>query len=141
MWISRFRCAACRKIISFLIPTVYKWQRAEHDLQQAVVLKQPYPREEVAAAFSGRTLLRWKQKWLEWCARYQQEICTWLYTLHAFLSPDVTAKQARNPLSYLQALLSQLPGKAPVVVDVVSVCRFGGRSLRSIPHFLSLVFG
>ena len=140
IWIERFRCASCRKVISLLIPTVYKWQRAEHDLQQAVALKQPYPKEEVTEAFSERTLLRWKQKWQEWCGLHLQAICTWLFTLYAFLSTDVTAKQARTPMSYLQALLAQLPGKSPVAVEVVSVCRFGGGQLRSIPHFLSLVF-
>ena len=140
MRIERFRCADCRKVISLLIPTVYKWQRAEHDLQQAVAMQQPYPREEVVEAFSERTLLRWKQQWLEYCGQHLQAICTWLFTLYAFLSADVTAAQARTPLTYLQALLSQLPGKAPAALEVISVCRFGGRALRKIPHFLSLVF-
>ena len=141
MWIERFRCADCHKIISLLVPTVYKWQRAEHDLQQAVAMQQSYSREEVAEAFSERTLLRWKQKWLKWGGLHLQTICTWLFTLYAFLSVDVTANQARTPLTYLQTLLSQRPGKAPAALEVISVCRFGGRSLRSIPHFLSLVFG
>ena len=86
IWIERFRCASCRKVISLLIPTVYKWQRAEHDLQQAVALKQPYPKEEVTEAFSERTLLRWKQKWQEWCGLHLQAICTWLFTLYELLA-------------------------------------------------------
>lgn len=140
LWVQRFRCAACDKVFTFFIPFVYKWQRAEHSLQQAVVLDQPYPKDEVAEAFSERTLKRWKQKWHARSGHYLQAIIQWLFTLYAFLSVNVTAQQARTPLSYLQALLDQLPGKAPVAVKVVSVCRFGGDSLRRLPHFLSLVF-
>lgn len=140
LWVQRFRCVTCGKVFSFFISFLYKWQRAEHSLQQAVVLDQPYPKEEVAEAFSERTLKRWKQKWQARSSHYLQTIIQWLLTLYAFLSVNVTAHQARSPLSYLQALLAQLPGKAPIAVEVVGVCRFGGRSLRRLPHFLSLVF-
>ncbi|MHC1758516.1 MAG: hypothetical protein AB9917_03190 [Negativicutes bacterium] len=140
MWVQRFRCATCGKVFSLFIPIVYKWQRVEHDLQQSVALEEPFHREEVAEAFSGRTLSRWKQKWLAWSLFYLQAITQWLFTLYAFLSVAVTAKQARSPLHYLVALLAQLPGKAPGVVEVLSVCRFGGGSVRKIPQILSLVF-
>lgn len=140
MWVERFRCATCGKVFSLFIPIVFKWQRAEHSLQQAVALEEPFPREEVVLAFSERTLKRWKHKWLDWSGVHLQSIIQWLLTLYAYMSVNVTAIQARTPLSYLQALLAQLPGKAPVAVEVVSVCRFGARSLRRIPHFLSLVF-
>lgn len=140
MWVQRFRCATCGKVFSLLIPIVFKWQRAEHSLQQSVALEEPFPREEVVLSFSERTVSRWKQKWLAWSAVYLQAIIQWLLTLYAFLSVDVTAKQARTPLSYLQALLAQLPVKALVAVEVVSVCRFGGGLLRKIPHILSLAF-
>ena len=140
MWVQRFRCATCGKVFSLIIPILYKWQRAEHELQQSVAMEQPYRREEVAEAFSERTLSRWKQTWLAWSAFYQQAILAWLLTSYAFLSVNVTAAEARTPLHYLQALLAQLPGKVPAAVEVVSVCRFGGRQLRRIPHILSLSF-
>lgn len=140
IWVERFRCAVCGKVFSFFISFLYKWQRAEHDLQQAVALDQPFIREEVAEAFSRRTVSRWKQKWLAWSGIYLQAITQWLLTLYALLSVDVTAKQARTPLHYLVALLAQLPGKTPGAVEVIGVCRFGGGSIRKIPHILSLVF-
>lgn len=140
LWVQRFRCAACNKVFSLFLPTLYKWQRAEHDVQQEIAMGQVFQREKLLTAFSERTLIRWKQKWLAWSALYLQAIIHWLITAYVFLSVDVTKTQAKTTLNYVQALLAQLPGKAPSAVDVISVCRFGGSSLWNIPHSLSLVF-
>lgn len=141
LWVQRYRCAACEKVFSLILPFVYKWQRADHALQQAVALEQPYDRDAVDAAFSRRTLQRWKQKWQARCGTYLQAILAWLLTRHAgSVSVDVTRRQSRTPLGYLHALLAQVPGQVPNAVDVVCVCRFGGWPLQRIPHSLSLVF-
>lgn len=140
MWVERFRCALCGKVFSLILPFVYKWQRAEHVLQQGVALGDPAVREEAAEQFSERTLLRWRQKWHAWSFQFLQAILQWLFSLYSFLSADVAAKQTRTPLEYLQALLTQLPDKALGAVAVVSVSRFGGRAVRMIPHILSVSF-
>jgi hypothetical protein len=138
LWVQRFRCVACRKVFSLILPTVYKWQRADHALQQDVALGRP---TDAGGDFSTRTFQRWKRKWRVWCAKYQQSILKWLLTQHAgIVSVDVTAAQAHTPLDYVQSLLSQLPGERPSAVEVLSVCRFGGRAVEGIPHYLSLVF-
>ncbi len=141
LWVQRYRCAACEKVFSLILPFVYKWQRADHALQEAVTLEQPYDRNAVDAAFSLRTLQRWKRKWQARCEVYLQAILAWLLTNHAgTVSVNVTKDQSRTPLGYLHALLAQLPRQVPNAVDVVCVCRFGGWPLRRIPHGLSLVF-
>lgn len=140
MWVQRFLCATCDKVFTFFLPFVYKWQRAEHILQQAVAMDQPHPREEIAAAFSVRTLARWKQKWRTWSALHLQAILTWLLTWYSVVSVDVAVKHTRIPLNYLHALLAQLPGNVPATVAVVSACRFGGGPPGTIPHMLSIAF-
>jgi hypothetical protein len=141
LWVQRYRCAACEKVFSLILPYVYKWQRADHALQQAVALEHPHDRAAVAEAFSLRTLQRWKRKWQARCESYLQTILTWLLTQFAgIVSVNVTRRQSRTALGYLHALLAQLPRQVPNAVDVVSVCRFGGWPLQRIPHGLSLVF-
>ncbi len=141
LWVQRYRCAACEKVFSMIPPFVYKWQRADHALQEAVSLDRPYDRGAVAEAFSLRTLQRWKRKWQTRCGVYLQTILAWLLTRYTgTVSVDVTRGQSRTPLGYLHALLAQLPRQVPNAVDVVSVCRFGGWPLQRIPHGLSLVF-
>ena len=139
MWVQRFRCVACNKVFSLLIPIVYKWQRAEHALQQDVALDKKVG-NEVLESFSERTLRRWKHKWQEWAEEYLQIILKWLLTWYSSISTDLGRRETLTPLGYLRALLKQVPGKVLGAVAVTSAARFGGRSDSAIPHFLSLVF-
>jgi transposase-like protein len=125
--VQRFRCACCGKVFSLLIPFVYKWQRVDHALQQAVALGGGIT-TAVRALFSDRTLKRWKQKWQAWAREQQQAILQWLLTWHSKISPNVSREQARTPLGYLQALMDQTSPEMPGAVAITSLARFGGRS-------------
>lgn len=137
LYIQRFLCMACGKVISLIVPICYKWQRAEHAVQQAVAMGEPTPVED-QAEFSERTRKRWKQKWHAWAREQRQLILQWLLTWHSKISVNASKEQARTPLEYLQALLDQLTPEMPGAVAITSLARFGGWSRIQIPHFLSL---
>lgn len=140
LFIQRFLCKACGKVISLIISICYKWQRAEHAVQQAVALGEPIRAEE-AGEFSERTRKRWKQKWQAWARKWQQLILQWLLTWYQQTTPLASREQTRTPLVYLQALLDQAPPEMPGAVALTSLARFGGGSGRQLPHFLSLCLG
>ena len=138
--VQRFLCMACGKVISLIVPICYKWQRADHAVQQAVAMGESTSGEE-RAEFSERTHKRWKQKWQAWAREQQQSILQWLLTWHSKISVNVSKVQARTPLGYLQALLDQMSPEVPDAVAITSLARFGGWPRKQIPHFLSLCLG
>ncbi len=137
--IQRFLCTACGKVFSLLFPGTYKWQRAEHAIQQEVAIGN-VPIPETRENFSLRTLNRWRQKWNIWAASIQQMIIQWLLMMLSTLSLDVTRKEARNPVKYLSTLFQRMPMKMPAVLEIIGVSRFVGVSMNKIPQSLSVVF-
>ena len=140
LWIQRFRCKSCNKVFSLLPSKLYKWKRADRQVQRDIVLGK-YIDPNILEAFSLRTLQRWKAKWNEWAQRFIQQVISWLLFQIPSLSLEVTHDQSLKPIKYLNALWHKATGRLPDLLDVLGLCRFGGRPYHEIPHFLSVVFG
>ena len=136
---SAFPLYSLRKVFSLLFPGTYKWQRAEHAIQQDVVLGNVHI-PEARENFSLRTLNRWRQKWNIWAAFIQQMIIRWLFLMFSTLSLDVTRQEVQTPVKYLNTLFQRMPMKMPAVLEVIGVSRFVGVPVDKIPQCLSVSF-
>lgn len=139
LFIQRFKCTACGKVFSLLFYTTYKWQRAEHTIQQEVVLD-GLVATVAQENFSQRTLYRWKAKWNAWTSQVMSYVLQWLLNRIAFLCIDVTICEAKTPMHYLTTLLTRMSGRMPVAVEVVGISHFVGGSPDKIPQCLSLSY-
>jgi len=135
--VQRFCCALCGKVFSLILPSHYKWQRADHITQQEVASGHLEP-AALQEHFSERTLQRWRQKWNAWAQHLRQVILQWLLRMNPGLNLNASASVAANPLRYLGFLLSQFTGNRHNSVTVTAVSRFGGWSMQAIPQCLSL---
>ena len=135
--IQRFRCARCYTTFSIILPTHYKWQRADHATQQSVVFSKPLL-QHLLADFSERTLYRWKQKWRIWAEQSHAVILQWLLRLNPGLSLDASAFVSSNPLRYIAFLLEQFTRNRHSPLAVTSVAKYGGWSAQAVPQCLTL---
>jgi len=135
--VQRFRCARCGKTFSIILPSHFKWQRADLSTQQTVALEHR-SLTFLLADFSKRTLQRWHQKWNEWAERLHAQILQWILHMNPGVSVNVDAITAAKPLPYLAFLLNQIPQNRHGPATVTAVARFGGVSLQAIPQCLSL---
>lgn len=135
--IQRFRCARCKKAFSLILPTHYKWQRADLSTQQGVI-ENKKSMHHLLADFSNRTLYRWKQKWHIWAEESHAVILQWLLRLNPGLSLDASPFVSSNPLRYIQFLLDQFSQNAHSPIKVTSVAKHGGWSVPTIPQCLTL---
>jgi hypothetical protein len=135
--IQRFLCALCGATISLILPTHYKWQRADLATQQDVASGQREP-NALQEHFSKRSLQRWRQKWNGWTEKLLYLILRWLLRMKPELTLDASAYIAANPLRYLGFLLGQFSENRHRSITVTAVSRFGGWSVAEVPQCLSL---
>lgn len=136
--IQRFRCARCGKTFCHIPSNLYKWQRADLFVQQAITTANVRT-SSLLQHFSQRTLLRWKQKWQAWAKLYQSQILRWLLRLRPEITLDTDHKTAGSPLNYLSFSLNQHPAKLWSPIETTAAARFGGWRMQSIPQCLSLL--
>jgi hypothetical protein len=135
--IQRFLCALCGAGISIILPSHYKWQRADLATQQDVASNQHEP-DGLQEHFSKRTLQRWRQKWNGWTEQLLQLILQWLLRMKPGMTLDASASITANPLWYLGFLLGQFAENRHSSITVTAVSRFGGWSRPGITQCLSL---
>jgi len=138
--IQRFKCRTCGRVFSLLFSTTYKWQRAEHIVQQEVMSEGFTESTTIKENFSQRTIYRWKAKWNAWAAQTMPYILQWLMNAIVFLCINVTQYEARKPIHYLTTLLTRMPKKMPVAIEVVGISHFAVGSPGKIPQSLSLSY-
>ena len=135
--VQRYRCARCGKTFSIILPSHYKWQRANLSLQQAVALGL-CPLVSLLVHFSKRTLQRWRQKWNAWAQALHAVILGWILYKWPDASLNADKQTSAGPLVYLAFLLNQIPSNRHGPATVTAVARFGGASRRATTHNLSL---
>lgn len=134
--VQRFRCARCGMTFSVILPTHFKWQRADLSILQEVALG--HRAMCLFGVFSKRTLQRWHQKWNELAKRFHSQILQWILHMNPGITLDTDAVTAAAPLRYLAFLLNQIPQIRHSPTTVTAVARFGGVPNQAIPQCLSL---
>lgn len=136
--VQRFRCASCGKTFCYIPPNIFKWQRADLFVQQAIATGSTQI-FSLLKDFSHRTLLRWKQKWQAWAKVYHPHILNWLLRKSPEMKLDADHCTSGNPLRYLSFLLNQQSAIPWSAIEATAAARFGGWRLKSIPQCLSLL--